>query len=634
MEKYRKIFKEYAERMKKIRLLSTPDLSRIGDSSEYSRTLIANFSKIGEYAVENRKIINEFIKPLISSDERLSEEDKQRLSLFVELLVEDETFEEIDVHLSEFMNDLLVNDDIRIDDAIDDSTKVISMAKKVKRDYYMVSALTRYPNENAEIMRKYALKNRDMLETYLEKDMFEKLSDEAKGAALQFSLMGAMLYENNLVLMPMEYWKKCFDILSRGESILNDPLYRNAFPDYAWDVYEFRIYYYGSFMAYSLLPKEMALKAYDHAQKAIDFLKDCTNENILAAVDEKQEEDLLYLASVQAGITPAREACELFYKAYEERDRNDFSLTGINKNLDTPSSYLNIAKTMNLELNEEDYDRYYDIERSMLDYLYRIPKRSDSYLKCITLMTNLPLNFREVPNAMTMEDFCINAFAAVHPPTYTHINMVARISACMTKHLLEMDPSLFIGFPGCDSVEQVCAFKDRIIKYAYHAALCHDLGKLFIIDVISMYGRNLLDDEFSIIKDHPNIGADIALEHASTREYADVIRGHHIWYDCSRGYPMGFDTFKSPYKTVIDIVLAADCLDAATDSVGRSYNKGKVFGDYEKEVAEGCGTHYAPFLPGLFKMPALRSDIEYLLSEGRQKMYQETFRLITLNGSR
>ena len=81
-------------------------------------------------------------------------------------------------------------------------------------------------------------------------------------------------------------------------------------------------------------------------------------------------------------------------------------------------------------------------------------------------------------------------------------------------------------------------------------------------------------------------------------------------------------------------MLAADCLDAATDSVGRSYNKGKTFSDYEKEVEEGKGTHYAPFLPGLFKNTALRTDIEYLLSEGRNNMYQETFRLITVNGSK
>ena len=70
-------------------------------------------------------------------------------------------------------------------------------------------------------------------------------------------------------------------------------------------------------------------------------------------------------------------------------------------------------------------------------------------------------------------------------------------------------------------------------------------------------------------------GAELLTGHNSTAAYADVAKGHHLWYDCSRGYPYDFNTFDSPVKTIIDIVAVADCMDAATDSVGRSYNNGK-----------------------------------------------------------
>ena len=75
-------------------------------------------------------------------------------------------------------------------------------------------------------------------------------------------------------------------------------------------------------------------------------------------------------------------------------------------------------------------------------------------------------------------------------------------------------------------------------------------------------------------------------------------------------------------------MLAADCLDAATDTVGRSYNKGKTFDDYEKEIEEGAGTHYAPFLVELFSRPEVREDIIYLLGEGRNRMYRELYMLL------
>ena len=78
-------------------------------------------------------------------------------------------------------------------------------------------------------------------------------------------------------------------------------------------------------------------------------------------------------------------------------------------------------------------------------------------------------------------------------------------------------------------------------------------------------------------------------------------------------------------------MLAADCLDAATDTAGRSYNRGKTFSDYEQEVIEGAGTHYAAFLVELFRKTKLRCDIEYLLNRGRRQLYSETFRLLRAN---
>ena len=115
--------------------------------------------------------------------------------------------------------------------------------------------------------------------------------------------------------------------------------YHQQLPDYNWDSYEFRIYYYGSYLAYSYIPEHVAQKVYIYAEKAVDFLEHTTNNALLAAVNVQQEKDLRYMASVLAGYTPAREACDLLYSAYETRDTEDYSLTGTDKNLDTPSLY-------------------------------------------------------------------------------------------------------------------------------------------------------------------------------------------------------------------------------------------------------------------------------------------------------
>ena len=623
-----KQFKDYVDHIKRIRRLSTPEISDISGPDEYSAVLEDNFSRIGLLAQENRSLIDGFIRPLLMGKEELTDDARNLLVSFMDLLMNDDSLEEVDVHLAEVINSFLFEQDIEKGGQTDENVRINAMAKKVRQDYFMLSALTRFDNEELHEIRKKAIENRNRLSLFLRKDKFTSLCDEAKANVLLGSLSGALLYESTAFPMPDEWWEEALSIIDDSLEVFNDPFYHNALPDYEWDAYEFRIYYYGSFFAYSYIPKHIAARVYDYARKAIDFLKHCDNEFITSSVNIEQEEDLLYLSSVLAGYTSAREACEKFYSAYENRNPADYSVTGVNKNLDTPSLYMSVVKMTGLELTEEDFDRYREIEKSTLKYIYDIPKRSSVYMKCVTLFSNFPIYYKEVPGIRSMKDFCIDAFAAVHPPTYIHCNMVARLSECIARHLIRMEPELFIAFPGCACQEDVSESRDRIVRYTYNAALCHDMGKLLIIDTISMYGRNLLDDEFSLIKSHPVTGAKIAKEHHSTREYADVIKGHHLWYDCSRGYPMNFDTFKSPYKTVIDIVSIADSLDAATDSVGRSYNTEKTFTEVIKELTDGAGSRYAPFAAGLFADKKVCSEIEYLLTSGRKKLYSETYRAL------
>ncbi len=118
---YMELFREYAERMKEIRLLSTPNLDEIKDADEYGHILVENFSRIGKLATENRRIVNDFLKPMISPDAELTDEVLSILGQFDELLVQANTFEEEDVHLSEVINSVLLNHGLNGDDLQDEN---------------------------------------------------------------------------------------------------------------------------------------------------------------------------------------------------------------------------------------------------------------------------------------------------------------------------------------------------------------------------------------------------------------------------------------------------------------------------------------------------------------------------------
>ena len=229
---------------------------------------------------------------------------------------------------------------------------------------------------------------------------------------------------------------------------------------------------------------------------------------------------------------------------------------------------------------------------------------------------------------MDFETFGLNLMAAIHPPTYVHSLSVATFSVCLTKHLLKLAPFLFTELPGYETVEDVKAGEDRILDFVRHAALCHDFGKLTIIDTIMTYGRRLLETDYELIHAHPAIGAYMLSRFEKTRPYAEVALGHHRWYNNESGYPDDFDMVHSPYSTIISIIACADCLDASTDTIGRSYKKSISLDQYLAELHAGSDTRYAPFLSELFADPEVREDIERMLAFNRDENYRKVWHIL------
>lgn len=73
------------------------------------------------------------------------------------------------------------------------------------------------------------------------------------------------------------------------------------------------------------------------------------------------------------------------------------------------------------------------------------------------------------------------------------------------------------------------------------------------------------------------------------------------------------------------MVAVADCIDAATDTVGRSYNRGKTLDDMKAELTEGAGTRYTPYIVELLEDEKVCRDITYILTQYREKLYRNTY---------
>ena len=419
--------------------------------------------------------------------------------------------------------------------------------------------------------------------------------------------------------------------LDRVSDILSDPFYEGLLP--LENRQQAKLYIMSYIAAFGLLKglsKELYQEACSCAMQLEKEWEACPNlierDIYFTTIRELQ----LYCA-FRTGHPELEQYLNKVVDIYEKRDASDYSYKGIEPNLSIAQVLFFVL--CGIKQNEPDKitghleELLYRLPLDVTGYLFRAPKR-ENLGKYVNTLSGFLDYFVELPGGISIQDFCIHSMAAMHPPTYIHSNMVAKISVCLVHHLLSLMPEVFCGFPGCETVEDVLENKDKILDYTFHGALYHDIGKLYMIDTIAMYGRRLLHSEFELIRSHPDRGAELAARFEAMKDYVDVIRGHHLWYDGSRGYPEAYEISGSPYRMIIYIVSVADSLDAATDGVGRSYRMGKNLEDFQRELAEGAGTRYAPCMKALFEDAATLEDLVDLLQNGRDELYKGTYFLL------
>ncbi|MGD0211223.1 MAG: HD domain-containing phosphohydrolase [Desulfomonilia bacterium] len=129
----------------------------------------------------------------------------------------------------------------------------------------------------------------------------------------------------------------------------------------------------------------------------------------------------------------------------------------------------------------------------------------------------------------------------------------------------------------------------------YIAASLHDIGKVGIPDSILLKKDKLTDEEFKIIKRHPDIGADILKPLPPMSRETDVIRYHHERYD-GKGYPAGIGGEEIPLLS--RIITLADSYDAMTTD--RPYRNGLPIDKAIEEIIRCIGSQFDPELANMF----------------------------------
>lgn len=223
--------------------------------------------------------------------------------------------------------------------------------------------------------------------------------------------------------------------------------------------------------------------------------------------------------------------------------------------------------------------------------------------------------------------FVMELNVATQVTTYAHSTHVARLAEAMMKAIIRHQRELLVGKLGITSKWQVRLHQRQLIHFIIHAALCHDIGKNSIVSVVNNDYRQLSYEERRIIRMHPRLGLKYLKISKELKYYHDTTLGHHKWYNGKGGYPSDFDNTKSPYRFMIDIITLCDCMQAATERVGRNYKQEKSFEKVMEELREGAGTRYNPDLVKLIDdIPELYNELERIAIYGWPDIYYEIYK--------
>ncbi len=614
---------EYAELIAEIRLLSAVTLDDTSGSEDYEKKLAENFKTIGAYGLQSRRILTDHLYPLLAQIKPFDRNTVNVLQDFCDLLLDPPSGEELDLFLLYEVSRRLLTDPTVCED---DDLYARQLNMHISTCYSCINRCARVTvtRDITDHFQKQGLRAaEEALKILDDRPRYLALSEVGKSYILRAVRFYSALYDTFYYTEDSN--RARYEALVYALRISEDAWYRDCTPAYDWKLHRIRCLEHmgqlterGNRWGFS---QKNCRQICSHLSE-LKELHDSDPEAVRSILPEEHYQLILLRNSYFAGEISVETYRNRLLSMYGDFSGDSYDMYGVQMNLLLPVEYMSTLRGERFSTKTDDilqgiYDR-------VLDYIRR-SANNDAFNFLQEYLMGFLEEFIELPGRMTFADVSMRCLAALHPVTYVHCLQVADITLCLTRHLLKAHPELFAEELRHCRRADVANETYLMLQRAYDNGLYHDMGKITMIDTIFTYGRDLLEREFELIRLHPEMGSMLLKKHTSTKAFAEVARTHHIWYDCTDGYPAAEDH----YSVFSSLVEAADCIDAATDSIGRSYRSGKGFEEICDELNDGINTHYAPFIAELLGQEQVKKDLLFLLTEGRRNQYRNAY--ITLS---
>ena len=619
----------YIERSTEIRRLSMPPEEAGRSAKEFYRLFNENFGKIKELLGQNRTLLEKEVFRPLKRVERLTWENAEELCEFASKLANTQTLVMVDVRLAwTLFRDLCtyykkVYEESAETTALDHY--IFCLHKIVTVGYNVIQGYDK-GHSTDELTRGYReaiLEAEDVLSKFRQDPVeFGKLSFPSREKILECALFRGTAYESfyydeNMVRNQILCYENYLSVLENKEI-------QKASPEMDWDFEIFSANTYlalvNEYLYWNKVPEDILQKLKCAAEDALSYAKK-NPDNFRQNVETL--EGALHTTLGYLGEISIPEMIEFYENWMSGADEKEYDWMAMENNL------LPITYTLWLcQARPEWIPACTNFLRwaQKWSFNYISNARDKGAYECMQRFTGYIMDaYIELEDGISFRRYYENILVVTQPTLYVHCRMVTRISLCILDALYHQDPELLLYVNGCETMEQVHAFIGEIREFLFNCCMFHDVGKLYFLDTINLFGRTLFSEEFDLIRVHPVMGWELLNKRESTRAYAEAALYHHLWYDEKGGYPQEYTYRGNDNAILYQIITCADCLDAATDSVGRAYSSGKNFDDMLVDLRCNAGRMFNPDLVALFDSEELQEKVRNLITIDREQLYLDVF---------
>ncbi len=146
----------------------------------------------------------------------------------------------------------------------------------------------------------------------------------------------------------------------------------------------------------------------------------------------------------------------------------------------------------------------------------------------------------------------------------------------------------------------------RDCELAHTAGLLHDIGRFALSDRVAERGRELNDEDWEAIHQHPELGAEMLRDLGLYGPVAEIVLCHHERID-GRGYPQGL--YGDEIPEIAKIVAVAEVYDTltASDTYRTQISSFEALTELRRVAGSQLDQHYVEVLSGLLT----GSGVEY-----------------------